>query len=60
MSRFWVFAGGVLVPPMPVAKGANMRMAFSNHSMLERASVSKFASAGFASKAFATWSRIDS
>ena len=45
---------------MPVAKGANIRSAFSNHSMFERASASKFASAGLASNACRTCSRIAS
>ena len=45
---------------MPLAKGANMRSAFSNHSMFERASASKLASAGFASNACRTCSRIAS
>ena len=37
-----------------------MRSAFSNHSMFDRASASKFASAGLASKACRTCSRIAS
>ena len=45
---------------MPAVNGANMRIAFSNHSMLVRASASKLASAGLASNAWRTCSRIRS